>query len=323
MSKLEDSDTSSAILAAIRAKRERKIGAPKDTSDIEASLLADIESFDLDAAEQRARREQLPNSGAGMLDASLVFPEIAPSKTAPRVAPVAPSAGGAARPAAASPAPAGVSSLLGELRQQAANRQREAHSADTERSAINESVSQALKRVFFFLHDLVQQLNIVTPGIPRPYTLVDHLVLGPFSWQEGFSDYRTQSQSAGALVELVTCSYRLGGTGALKIERDGSGVERLRTMLFDFGLQFGCKEFKNERMYIERAEFQIQPEISVSARWRADFAKGNIVLEARNLERLGSMSYTLRPQSVDQALLDDFGRLMLGLPNRFRELAKR
>jgi hypothetical protein len=48
-----------------------------------------------------------------------------------------------------------------------------------------------------------------------------------------------------------------------------------------------------------------------------------LLLETRNLERLGSAVYTINPHFVDQALLDDFGRLVLGQPNRFRELAKR
>ena len=57
---------------------------------------------------------------------------------------------------------------------------------------------------------------------------------------------------------------------------------------------------------------------------RALAAKGAIVLETRNLERLGSDVHArIRPDAVDQALLDEFGRLVLGLPNRFRELARR
>ena len=85
----------------------------------------------------------------------------------------------------------------------------------------------------------------------------------------------------------------------------------------------GLEEFKNERGYVERAEFEIRGEVSVGARWRADFDQGVLVLETRNLERLGSAVFTIRPQFVDDALLDDFGRLILGQANRFRELAKR
>ena len=323
---MSDSDKSkqlSAISEAIRAKREREGSALRDDIEaLEASLIADIEAFDLDAAERRARREYLANSGAGMVDPELVFPEIVPQRAAVSVPP-----GPATTPAdesAAAPQPtASGASLLDQLRRQAELRQREMHSALAERTAINEAIDQALKHVFFFLHELVQQLNIVKPGIPRDYPLIEKHLLNNLDWQEGFADYRTQSQSAGALVELVTFSYHLKGKGSLLIERDGTAVERFRTTLFDFGLPFTCKEFKNERRYVERAEFDISHDVSVSARWRADFNQGLIILEARNLERLGSMRYTLRPAAIDQALLDDFGRLVLGQPNRFRELAKR
>ena len=323
MSDSEKDNQLSSISAAIRAKRERKGSTLRDDiAELEAALIADIENFDLDAAERRARREYLANSGAGMVDAELVFPEIVPQRQPDSPAPASSTPGG--MPAEEKPLPEITGGgLLDQLRRQAEARQREMHSDLAERTATNEAIDQALKHVFFFLHELVQQLNIVKPGIPRNYPLVEQYVLNQLDWQEGFADYRTQSQSAGALVELATFSYRLKGKGSLLILRDGAAVERFRTTLFDFGLPFTCKEFKNERRYVERAEFDIGCDVSVSARWRADFAQGVIVLETRNLERLGSALYTLRPQAIDQALLEHFGHLVLGQPSRFRELAKR
>lgn len=319
MSDPDNNDTSSAIQKAIRAKRERKTGIAADIAALEAALIADIEAFDLDAAERRARREQNTGSGAGMSDPSLVFPEIVPAS--PPRHPITTAKDNSAAIAAVAQSPTGT--LLDQLRRQAEIRQREMHSALAERSTTNEAIDQALRHLFFYLHELVQQLNILKPAIPRQYPLIDNHVLAELTWHEGFADYRTQSQSSGALVELVSCSYRLIGAGLPPIERDGPGVERFRATLFDFGLPFTCKEYKNERSYVERAEFQVSSEISVSARWRADFAKGMLLLEARNLERLGSTVHVIRPQAVDQALLEEFGRLVLGQPSHFRELARR
>jgi hypothetical protein len=324
MSNSEKPGPLSAIHEAIRAKREHKSDTGKDIAELEASLLADIEAFDLDAAERRARREYLANSGAGMTDPTLVFPEIAPAKPAAKPVAVKPAETTAPKPSTQEEAaPEFGGGFLDQLRKQAEVRQREIHSALAERSSINEAIDQALKRLFFYLHELVQQLNIIKPDIPRDYPLIEQFELNKLAWQEGFADYRTQSQSAGALVELVSFSYHLNAGNTLHVERDGPSVERFRAMLFDFGLPFTYKEFKNERSYVERAEFEIRSDVSVSVRWRADFSKGVISVETRNLERLGSALYSIRPQSVDQALLDDFGRLVLGQPNRFRELAKR
>ncbi|HJV93979.1 MAG TPA: hypothetical protein VJ572_10890, partial [Azonexus sp.] len=216
----EKPDPASAISQAIRAKRERKTGIAEDIASLEASLLADIEAFDLDAAERQARREENTSGPAGMSDPSLVFPEIVPT-SGPRLLPTA-------RPPAQEPEPsepdADSGSLLGRLRQQAESLQREKHNALAERTTTNEAIDQALKHLFFYLHDFVQQLNIVKPAIPRDYPLLERYVLNQITWQEGFADYRTQSQSAGALVELVIFSYRLIGAGLPVIERDGPRV---------------------------------------------------------------------------------------------------
>ncbi|HRY90634.1 MAG TPA: hypothetical protein P5305_22355 [Rubrivivax sp.] len=319
MSQSEKTAESSKILDAIRAKRERRTGHVGDIAGLEASLIADIEAFDLNEAERQARREQLASLG-GMGSAALAFPEIVPSGAVRNLDSRRVGQGDDGQD------PQSIvegSSLLGQLRRQAAVRQRELHTELAERSASNNALEQTLKYMFFYLHDLVQQLNIVKPAIPRDYTAAGDVVFKDLVWQEGFADYRTQSQAAGAMVELVTLSYQLASPLTFTIERDGPAVERLRTALFDYGLQFSCKEFKNERSYVERAEFQVSGQVAVSARWKADFANGKLILESRNLERLGSNSQAIRPDAVDQALLDEFGRLVLGLPNRFRELARR
>ena len=324
MSQSEKPAESSKILDAIRAKRERRSSLVGDIADLEAALIADIETFDLNEAERLARREQLANMVGGMSDASLAFPKIVPAGTVRhldrRQGAVQGDDDGGQNPQRILEG----SSLLGQLRHQAAVRQGELHTELAERTASNNALDQALRYMFFYLHDLVQQLNIVKPAIPRDYTAAGDAVFKYLVWQEGFADYRTQSQAAGAMGELVTLSYQLASPLAFTVERDGPAVERLRAALFDYGLQFSCKEFKNERSYVERAEFQIGGQIGVSARWKADFANGTLTLESRNLERFGSVVHAMiRPESVDQALLDEFGRLLLALPNRFRELARR
>jgi hypothetical protein len=314
MSSSDKSTESNRILDAIRAKRERR-SSGRDIAEVEAELLADLESFDLGAAEEQARRDHLGIAG-GMATAALAFPEILPEGAARQQG----ARGSFGSPGATPATPGG---LLGELRQRAEVRQHELHSEFAERSATNLAIDNALRYLFYYLHDLIQQLNIVKPEIPRRYSVGAEFTICDLVWQEGFSDYRTQSQSAGALIELVTCSCQLASPHSFDVVRDGPAVDRFRHTIFDYGLQFDCKEFRNERAYVERAEFSIRGQIAVSARWKADFEKGVVLLEARNLERLGSSVMPVRPAAFDQALLDEFGRLLIGQPNNFRELARR
>jgi hypothetical protein len=320
MSPREDKNTAKFILDAIHAKRERKKGDFGDTSAIEASLIADIDAFDLEGAALRARREYEATSGAGLHDASLNFPEILPAGTVSPKDRQKPTVAPGPTPEAVAHAQTG---MLARLREQAERRQIELHGQFAQRTVANEAIDHALKQVFYYFHELTKQLNVIKLPVPRAYALIDDYALDGLVWQEGFADYRTQSQSAGAMVELVTFSYRLQGTRGLRIERGELAIERLRALLFDYGLQFSCNEYRNARRHLERAEFHIEPVVSVSARWRADFDAGIIVLETRNLERFGSLSLSLRPQAVDQALLDAFTSAVLAQPSDFRELARR
>ena len=321
MSQPDKDQTASAIRDAIRDKHSRKPSTAADIEALEASLLADIDAFDIDAAEQRARLEANRVKGY-VLDINLDFPEIEPV-VSPRVSTSGSDAGKVAA-AVSPPAPSRESgSLLDQLRQQAANLRLDQNIAQSERSAGNKLIDETLKYIFFYLHDLVQQLNTLKPGVPRTYPLAEKFELNKLVWQEGFADYRTQAQSDGAMLELVTLSYQLRAPDSLKVERSGEVAERFRTMLFDFGLQFSFKEFKNERRYVERVAFDIQRQLSVSVRWRADFERGLLVFETRNLERLGPLSLNVRPAAVDFSLLEELSKLILGQPSRFRELAKR
>ena len=320
MNKLDKKETSNTILEAIRAKRDNRTSNADEIARIEESLIADIEAFDLDAAERNARRDNITQSAAGKANPGISFPKILPAGEAfHHKKKSAAQAASNATNANAHP----ETSLLDQLRQQAASRQREINSAEVERTVINETIDNALQQLFSFLHELVQQLNIVRPEVPRRYLLIDRYEIGEMHWQDGFADYRTQPQSAGAMVELVTFTYQLSAPEIINIGRDALVVERFRTLLFDYGLQASCKEIRNERRYIERAEFSVKSQLSVSARWRADFSQGRIILETRNLERLGNINYIVRPEQIDQGFLDEFGRMVLGHPNRFRDLVQR
>ena len=321
MSKHTPPDTASAIRQAIQAKRDGHTKGSTDLAALETALLADIASFDLDAVEKQLRQhEYVTGTGPGRVDTAMAFPKISPLGSKPVASPVKPSA---APPESPRTSFENRGNRLDQLRQQADSQQRELNSAIARKTSSNEALDRALKGLFSYLHDFVQQLNVVKPEVPREYPLLDSITLKSMSWQEGFADYRMQSEGARALTELVTFSYALGGTGSIIIEREGPAIERFRTLLFDFGMQFSCQEFRNARRFVERVEFAIRPQLSINTRWRADFDKGIVVLETRNLERLGSAQFTIAPHCLDDALLDEFGRLVLGEPNRFRELAKR
>ena len=304
--------------------------AANDTSSLDAdaaALLADIASFDIEAARRRvqqidARYTGIRGTKADFSDATrdLGFPVVTGLHTPePRAA--APEAAPLPEPVQPS-APCG--GLLEQLRDEVALRQRGASEASRDAERLRESLDRSLRAVFDYCRDLSTQLNFLKPQVGRNYYLLDSDdPIRNLSWQEGYADFRTRSTGEGGSIERVSMGYTLRGPGQRRLERNGGAVERLRQMLFDLGLKFECQERRNRRRELESGVFTVADEVSVLIVWRADFEKGEIVVESRNLERLGFVTFILRPEAIGPTLLDEFGRLVLGRDNRFRSCLAR
>ncbi len=313
------------ISAAIRAKRERSgtldVGAALDA--LEADLLKDIEDFDLEAAARRLAEEERQGRRRPAHDTELAFPDIVADGLTARPATADKST--LEKTAEAPPAPpaANGTSLLEQLRRATEARQQEDEQQRRVTSVRESGIDRALRQVFSFLHEFCQQLNVLQPPVPRSYPVAGYQELQGLAWQRGFVDYRSRPESAGQCLESVNFNYRLVGQEPLVLERDGSVAETFRQMLFDFNLAVRVEEFRNERRHLERARFIVAPEVKVNVRWAADWSRGELLVEARNLERLGSTRYRLPADAVNAALLDEFGRLVLGQTHQFPRMLSR
>jgi len=294
-----------------------------DPLDAEAAaLLADIEAFDIEAA--RRRVQEIDSRYTGLHRSSTVFPGVVDDPGLPCVAALP-----EVEPLAEDAVPevrekAGPGGLLGQLRDEVASRQRRASEASQEQGAVRATLDRRLRLVFDYLHDLCTQLNYLKPQVNRAYFFLDSDdAFRELTWLEGFTDLRTLPQQEGGGIERVTFSYTLKGPGERTLERAGPGVERLRHVLFDLGLRFECRELRNRHRELEHAWFTVADEVNVQMVWRADLDKGQVVVESRNLERLGHAVVSLLPESVGEAMLDEFGRLVLGRENSFRSFIVR
>ena len=300
--------------------------SPDDASSLDAeaaALLADIASFDMEAARRRVQqidarytgiRGNLADfSGAGR---DLGFPDVTgcmepgPSTGEPDAEPA---------PSVQDSPAAQRGGLLDQLRDEVAQRQHGVNVASLDAERLRARLDRSLRAVFDYCRELTTQLNFLQPQVSRCYYLLDSDdPINKLAWQEGYADFRTRANGEGGNIERVSLAYTLQGPGRRTVERAGGAVERLRQMLFDLGMKFECQERRNRLRELESGLFTIADEIKVQAMWRADFEKGQVVLESRNLERLGFVTFTIRPEAIGPELLDEFGRLVLGRENRFR-----
>lgn len=245
-------------------------------------------------------------------------PHLKEEAASPYAAPTVRRAG----PMKVAPPSAGPGSLLGNLRQATLALQKNDAQHARQRDALSVRMDYALRQVFAYLNELVQLLNQLRPEIHKEYLLGGSEIFSGMTWSEGFCDYRSQSDQGGLLMESVGFSYHLVSPQSLSVEREGGQIDKFRTSLFENSLAFSCEEFRNERHYVERAKFHVPMEVKVHVDWQADFDRGVIVVNARNLGRFGMSEYLLKPVSVTEALLEQFSNMVMGQPNRFPSMVR-
>jgi hypothetical protein len=217
-------------------------------------------------------------------------------------------------------------SLLGQLRDQAQAVREQQVACERLHLHRAEQLDRSLRQVFAYLHDLAQQLNVLQPEIPRVYSLVEDKSLQGLRWRQGYTDYRASSTSERAFMERVSLDYHLVSPdeGPILLERDGSVARTFRQRLFDFNLNMRVEEKRDERNLLESIRFHIAREVKVSVRWEPDHQEGALRVSTRNLERLGYLTYRLPTDApMNLAVLEEFGRMVLGQPHRFPHIARR
>jgi hypothetical protein len=298
-------------------------GKPKEPKvDTQTRLLDDIEAFSRNGP---PLRDEGPVQTVFTRD-KLHFPDLTqalPEKKKNVAQTFAERAVGLVAPAAGHGTPA-AGSLLSRLKQQAQTVQSTVvlRDADAEMRALH--LSASLGAAFHYLNDLIKQLNIIKPAVPKEFVFPGNIVFAGMSWVEGAADFRMlPTATEDRLYETMTARFRLAGSGQIQVERDALGVEPLRKQLHDANIAFQLEERKNKRSQVESGLFTLPCEMRAGFLIKADYEANSLVLRTRNIERFGMMEFRLQAGDLTQTALDELAQLMLGQESRFLKLFRR
>jgi len=213
--------------------------------------------------------------------------------------------------------------FLDELKQQAeqAKKQR-GEAADAAIDGV-QLVNGKLDRIFHYFRELAEQLQVIEPATPLVFPLhgvgdLSNLKVGNLA-----ADYHRKQagNDFSDLIDRVTLTFSYLNSQKFVVEREEIfQIERLKEHLSRYAFRFALEEQKNAHGLVVRGTFVIPWEVRTLVLVRGDEAQRRIVFITRNVERLGEQEFVFDAERVDDTLLDEFARFMLGQPNRFRGL---
>jgi hypothetical protein len=214
--------------------------------------------------------------------------------------------------------------LLDELKKQAETLKDEQKRSTGESLVLNTKLTEAkMQQTFQFLSELTKQLNVLRPESPRGFDVetagrFENLVLDDF-----FLDYRKKKIGDKDYYDHIILRFKHGSDQVMEVKRDSQQlIDRLRDFLLSANIKFEMSEKKNDRGYVLFAMFKIpyvvRSEVMIHA--RNDIAQ--LTFKIKNVERINSFELQFPAGEVNESMLDEFARYLVGKTNKFKEIGQ-
>lgn len=170
---------------------------------------------------------------------------------------------------------------------------------------------------------MVDQLKVIEPATELTFPIHGVGDMSGLKLHNLSADYRRKRTSTNFsdLIDYVMLTFSYSSASKSIVERDESWhIDRLREYLGRYGFKFDLEERKNPRGSVVNAQFTIPWEVRAFVRVRGDEIRRCITFVTRNIEPLGEQEFIFDAALVDEALLDEFARFMLGQTNKLRSL---
>lgn len=185
-------------------------------------------------------------------------------------------------------------------------------------------VQSKLKGMLHYLQELTKTLNnLAAQSSPRTYYIDGFGNVEDFHPEKYVVNTERMTIDQKEFINVIYLRYSCKTATDIVIEKNTpSMIEMQREYLWKANIKFQCTDFKNEKGFVDRARFTVANEIPVHIKFTADFEKAKVFLSMKNFNGLTVNEFTYDADEIDEPMLDEFARFLVGKPSSFMELGR-
>jgi hypothetical protein len=240
----------------------------------------------------------------------------APDKSSSRRSLSLPCPAGAQPPAAAqSIAMPDHVSLLEELRVQyeAARTSPHAH-ADVPGY---QEIDAQLRKAYRWLEKAIAYLDGLHPPIQHRFDLGHGIAFASPRFERGFVGQHEQRIVGFPVLDEINITYQIVTAAPVPIEVGSGGVLAVEKALDDAGLQYTARHVEDQGGAVRKCAITVPAQIPAAVSFRADYRTGLVEISLLNVDRFDRVRLEFQSRSIDEPVLEDLVRLILGRSNAF------
>lgn len=206
-------------------------------------------------------------------------------------------------------------SLLAELREQ----YEAAHSLPEHDGYVEgyEAIDKRLRTAFHWLEQAVTYLNGLKPAIDHRFDLGYGYAFDSPQFAHGSVGQHERRIAGFPVLEEITLYYEISASKPLSINVPPGWASFAEKVLDAFGLQFERSRVEEPDGSLHKCIFSVPPVIPARVSFCADYRTGGITVTLINVDRLERVALAFQSTAIDEYVLEDLVRLVLGRGSAF------
>jgi hypothetical protein len=206
-------------------------------------------------------------------------------------------------------------SILDELRTQ----YEAARTSDHSHSDVEgyEQINARMRKAYAWLDKAFSYLDGVKPSIAHRFDVGHGLVFEQTKFGRGFVGQHERRIVGFPVIDEINIYYEIAAAKPLTIEVAPAGVQMAEKALDDAGLQYTCRRVEDHTGVVRNCIITVPPAIPAKVSMHVDYLTGLVVVPLVNVDRFDRVSLEFHSQAIDDGVLDDLLKLIVGRDTAF------
>lgn len=210
---------------------------------------------------------------------------------------------------------ANPASLLDELRTQYETARQSTHEhADVEGF---QEIDARMRKSFRWLEKAVTYLSGIRPAIDHRFDLGHGLVFESPRFDHGSVGQHERRIVGFPVLDEISVYYEISASKPVALDVAPGSVALAEKALDDAGLQYTSRRVEDSGGIVRKCAISVPPAIPASVSFHVDYQTGLVLVALVNVDRLDRVTLEFHSNAIEEPVLEDLVRLILGRDSAF------
>ena len=178
-------------------------------------------------------------------------------------------------------------------------------------------IDRRLWRAFKWLDEAMAHLEVIKPVTAHEFRVNEVLTIQSPKFENGFLSFRRKPAGGIDAIEQIELFYKLSGEKTVTLRIPAAQVAAIESRLSACQIRYQYRTELDETRTQRFGVFIVEPAVLATIRFAPDYRRQTVEVTMRNVDRFESVALEFKADAIDEAVLEDLVRLVLGEANTF------